>query len=78
MIVSGALLLTEMLRFADAFCAVGVSESVTVTVKVKVPVEVGVPPMLPAAFSDNPAGRLPDVTAQVYEGTPPDACSVAL
>ena len=40
-------MLTEMLRFADAVCAVGVSESVTVTEKLKVPVAVGVPESTP-------------------------------
>jgi len=61
-------LLTEIVRLADAVCAVGVSESVTVTVKVVWPVAVGVPEITPVAvFSVNPGGRLalPPVTAQV-------------
>jgi len=61
-------LLTEIVRLADAVCAVGVSESVTVTVKVVGPVAVGVPEITPVAvFSVNPGGRLalPPVTAQV-------------
>jgi len=65
---NGALLLTEIVRLADAVCAVGVSESVTVTVKVVGPVAVGVPEITPVAvFSVNPGGRLalPPVTAQV-------------
>ena len=62
---SGALLLTVILRFADAVCAVGVSESVTFTVKDEVPVAVGVPLITPVeALSDSPAGRLPEVTCQ--------------
>jgi len=61
-------LLTEIVRLADAVCAVGVSESVTVTVKVVWPVAVGVPEITPVAvFSVNPGGRLalPPVTAHV-------------
>lgn len=61
-------MLTEIVRLADAVCAVGVSESVTVTVKVVGPVAVGVPEITPVAvFSVNPGGRLalPPVTAQV-------------
>ena len=61
-------MLTEIVRLADAVCAVGVSESVTVTVKVVWPVAVGVPEIAPVAvFSVNPGGRLalPPVTAQV-------------
>ena len=64
-------MLTEMLRFADLVCAVGVSESVTVTVKLKVPVAVVVPVIAqftlrpqPVEVSDNPGGRLPAVTCQ--------------
>ena len=60
-------MLTEIVRLADAVCAVGVSESVTVTVKVVGPVAVGVPEITPVAvFSVNPGGRLalPPVTAQ--------------
>ena len=60
-------MLTEIVRLADAVCAVGVSESVTVTVKVVGPVAVGVPEITPVAvFSCNPGGRLalPPVTAQ--------------
>jgi hypothetical protein len=56
-----------MPRFALAFLAVGVSESVTVTVKLTGPtnVPVGVPEITPVAeFNDRPAGRLPVVTAQ--------------
>jgi len=61
-------LLTEIVRLAEAVCAVGVSESVTVTVNVVWPVAVGVPEITPVAvFSVKPGGRLalPPVTAQV-------------
>lgn len=61
-------MLTEIVRLADAVCAVGVSESVTVTVKVVWPVAVGVPEITPVAvFRVNPGGRLalPPVTAHV-------------
>ena len=68
-ITSGALELIEMLRFLDAVCAVGVSESAAVTVKLNVPVAVGVPEIVqftllpqPTELSDNPGGRLPAVT----------------
>jgi hypothetical protein len=42
------------------------TESVTETVKVLVPAEVAVPLMTPVeAFKENPAGRLPEVTANL-------------
>ena len=53
------------------------AESVAVTVKVEVPAAVGVPEITPAVDSDNPAGRLPVVTAHVYGGTPPVAINDA-
>lgn len=56
--------LIETLRFALAVWA-GVAESVTVTVKLNVPDAVGVPASAPAELSVSPAGRVPDVTAQV-------------
>ena len=38
------------------------------------PVVVGVPEMIPVdAASDNPAGKVPDVTENVYGDMPPDA-----
>lgn len=57
-----------ILRLALAVFAVGVSESVAVTVKLTVPtnVPVGVPEITPVkAFNDNPAGKLPVVTAHL-------------
>jgi hypothetical protein len=47
--------------------------SVTVTVKVDVPIVVGVPEISPAELNDNPAGKLPVVTANVYGLVPPVA-----
>ncbi len=72
--------LTEMLRLALFVLGAGgaVSESVTVTVKLSVPVKVplGVPEITPVVpFKVRPVGKLPVVTAQVYGGTPPVACS---
>jgi len=58
---------TLILRLADVEPGVGVSESVTVIVKFDVPVNVplGVPVIAPEpAFRLNPAGRVPEVTAQ--------------
>lgn len=70
--------LTEMLRLADLEVGVGVCESVTVTVKLEVPVKVpvGVPEITPAVLMVKPAGRLPAVTAHLYDGTPPVADAV--
>ena len=68
-----------MLRFALAVLWVGDSESVTVTVKFVVPVKVplGVPEITPVlVFKPKPAGKLPVVTAQVYDVIPPEAPSV--
>jgi hypothetical protein len=53
--------------------AVALAASVTVTVKLKLPATVGVPEIAPLAFIDNPFGRLPDVTDQLYGGVPPVA-----
>lgn len=50
--------------------------SLTVAVKFDVPLAVGFPEMTPEAESVSPAGRLPEVTAHVYEGVPPLADNV--
>ena len=50
---------------------------VAVTVNPKLPAVVGVPEITPPDESDNPAGRLPVVTAHVI-GVAPVAASVAL
>jgi len=49
--------------------------SLTRAVKVLDPALVGVPEMLPPAESDNPAGRVPLASDQVYGDVPPDAAS---
>jgi ABC-type thiamin/hydroxymethylpyrimidine transport system permease subunit len=60
---------------ADLVCA-GLLLSLTVTVKLDVPFAVGVPEIAPLpAARVSPAGRLPEVTDQVYPGVPPLACS---
>jgi hypothetical protein len=54
-------------------------ESVTRTVKFEVPAVVGVPEIVPVdELSDRPAGRLPEMTDQLYGVTPPVATSVWL
>ena len=51
--------------------------SVAVIVKLLVPGTVGVPEITPVAeFRVRPAGRNPDVTANVYGLTPPEAVMV--
>jgi hypothetical protein len=56
---------------ADLDCA-GLSVSVTVAVKLDVPLVVGVPEITPVPLARlNPAGRLPEVIAQVYGAAPP-------
>ena len=63
----------------SAFVAALLFASFTCTVMLLVPVPVGVPVIAPElAFSDNPAGKVPTVTDQVYGGVPPVAASVAL
>ena len=56
----------------------GICESLTRTVNDAVPPAVGVPDMTPAVLSDSPAGRLPALTDQLYDATPPLATNVAL
>jgi hypothetical protein len=41
------------------------------------PAVAGVPEIAPPALIDNPAGRLPDVTDQLYGGVPPVAFTPA-
>jgi hypothetical protein len=54
-------------------------ESLTCAVKVNVPETLGVPLIAPVElFSDNPPGRAPAVTLQLYGGVPPEAASAAL
>lgn len=48
----------------DLLCA-GLPLSVTVTVKFEVPVTVGVPETVPFAASVTPAGKVPEVMAQL-------------
>ncbi len=51
--------------------------SVTRTVKLKEPLVVGVPLMVPLAEPrDNPVGREPPLTDQLYGDVPPEAVSV--
>jgi hypothetical protein len=55
----------------------GVCESVARTVKFEVPDAVGVPLIVPLDEpSDNPAGRLPETTDQLYGVVPPVAATV--
>lgn len=65
-------------KAAEALREAGVLESVAVTVKLLVaPDPVGVPVMAPVAASRvRPAGRLPDVSAQVTGAFPPLDASV--
>ena len=51
-------------KVADFVCA-GLAESATVTVKLKDPLTAGVPEMVPLAARLTPAGRLPEVNAQL-------------
>jgi hypothetical protein len=62
----------------NLFDAVAPTESLTWLVKVFVPPVAGVPPITPAELSDRPAGRLPEVTDQVFPPEPPEAASVVL
>jgi hypothetical protein len=57
------------------YCAVPVAlfASVAVTVKVPVSAAAAVPVMLPVVESENPLGRLPVVTANLYGEAPPVA-----
>ena len=55
-------------------CA-GELESVTVKVMVVLLVVNGVPLINPEESSDNPEGRRPPLTTQLYGAVPPEACS---
>ena len=57
--------LIVMVRLPVAVWGVGLAESVTMTLKFDVPGAVGLPEIVPPLLSVKPAGRLPDVTAQV-------------
>jgi len=78
-IAKAAAALTVSVRLADFVCA-GLLVSVTVNVSgVALTVAVGVPVIAPVvAFSERPAGSVPDVTDQEYGVVPPAAVSVAL
>ena len=47
--------------------------SLTCIVNVDVAAVVGVPDSVPPCDTDNPAGRVPDDTLQLYGGVPPEA-----
>jgi hypothetical protein len=52
--------------------------SVTVAVKAEVPIAVGLPEIVPeVAARVRPAGSLPELIDQVYDGVPPVAVSGA-
>jgi len=75
--VSAGVWLPEMVSVSDAFAVSGVEyESVTTKANKYVPPPDGVPVMAPAADRVKPGGRLPELSAQVYGGTPPEASSV--
>jgi hypothetical protein len=57
----------------NAKLAVAEWASVTVAVKAEVPAAVGAPAITPPEESVRPAGKAPDVTAQVYGGVPQQA-----
>ena len=65
---------TVILRFPVALC-VGELESVTFTVNEEVPAVVGVPLICPELLSVRPAGKLPELTDQLYGVVPPLAAS---
>ena len=67
-----------MLNDCVAVCAVGEVESVTLAVKLKEPAVVGVPEIVPAAESDRPAGKAPEVMLQLYGVVPPLAAKVVV
>ena len=54
----------------------GLPLSVTVAVKLNVPETVGAPEMVPLLARVRPAGKLPELTVQLYAGVPPLAWSV--
>jgi hypothetical protein len=68
--------LTEAMVTEYVLVAVVELESVTMAVKVYVEAVVGVPAIAPAELSDRPSGRLPLVSAKVYEPEPPVADNV--
>ena len=68
--------LMAMFRFDVALCA-GELESVTFTVNELLPAVVGVPLICPELLNINPAGKLPELTDQLYGVVPPLAASVA-
>ena len=65
-----------MLRLAVALCT-GEVESVTFTVNDEVPAAVGVPLICPELPRVSPAGRVPELTDQLYGVVPPLAASEA-
>ena len=75
--VAGFTVIAALMVTAYAREPVAPRPSVAVIVKLDVAAVVGVPVIAPvAAFSDNPAGRLPAETLKVYEPLPPVALTV--
>jgi hypothetical protein len=64
------------LLWTGLLLSVTVTVSVTVAVKLNVPETVGAPEMVPLLARVRPAGKLPELTVQLYAGVPPLAWRV--
>jgi hypothetical protein len=78
-VIASANGVTASVNVTDFVCGVGLDESATLKVKLVELLAVGCPEMIPVdAARLSPAGRLPELTVQVYLPLPPVALSVAL
>ena len=68
---------TTILKLAVVLCA-GEPLSLTFTVNEKVPAVVGVPLICPPLLNVNPAGKAPELIAQLYGVVPPVAPKLAV
>jgi hypothetical protein len=74
--LSGVEVEPTTIEVAEDLLWAGLPLSVTVAVKLNVPETVGAPEMVPLLARVRPAGKLPELTVQLYAGVPPLAWRV--
>jgi hypothetical protein len=68
-------LTTAIVKLLDALCGVGKQLSCAWMTGLVVCTVVGVPLIKPPEERERPAGKIPEVTAQVIGETPPEDCN---
>ena len=76
-VVAGAVGAVELMLMEYVALAVWEALSVTCNVKLEGAFDVGLPEITPELLNERPAGRLPEISVQVYGKVPPVADTAA-